>query len=244
MSSYRNFDHYISEGWLQQPKESFKALAALMRAHTEQPSGQLLDVGCATGELLGYLSRQFPNLNPTGVDVFDALLTAGRAQMPAATFLNASALELPAELRERFDFVTAVGVMSIFDEVQLETFWRNLLDVTAPGGIIVVLSPLNEYGVDTITRHRKRNPGSSMAWESGWNVFSTATIEETLQKFGHKVSFERFIFQPVLLQREDPVRTWTLPTAANAHQLTNGLKLLVDHYFMLVRKQPASQTKT
>lgn len=244
MSSYKNFDHYISEGWLQQPKESFKALAALMRSHAEQPSGQLLDVGCATGELLAYLSQQFPNLNPTGVDVFDALLTAGRTQMPAATFLNASALELPVALRERFDFVTAVGVMSIFDEIQLETFWRNLLDATAPGGLIAVLSPLNEYGVDTITRHRKRNPGSTLAWESGWNVFSTTTIEDTLQKMGHQVSFERFIFKPVLQQREDPVRTWTLPTATNSHQLTNGLKLLVDHYFMLVKKQGASQTTT
>jgi len=237
MSSYLNFDHYIDEGWLQQPKESFKALATHMRSHSENPCGQLLDVGCATGELLGYLSHQFPELKPTGVDVFDALLTAGRLRLPAATFLSASALDLPIEFRERFDFVTAVGVMSIFDEVQMEAFWRNLLDVTAPNGLIAVLSPLNEYGVDTVTRHRKRNPGSTLAWESGWNVFSTVTIEETLQKLGHTVSIERFVFTPVLQQREDPVRTWTLPTAANPHQLTNGLKLLVDHYFMLVRKQ-------
>lgn len=239
MSTYRNFDHYINEGWLQQPKESFKLLAKLLRQHADAPSGQLLDIGCATGELLGYLSHQFPNLKMTGVDVFDPLLTAGRAQMPTATFLKASALELPAVFRGQFDFVTAVGVMSIFDEIQMETFWRNLLDVTAPGGLIAVLSPLNEYGVDTITRHRKRNPDSAKAWESGWNIFSTATIEETLQELGHEVSFERFVFTPVLYQREDPVRTWTLATASNPHQLTNGLKLLIDHYFMLVRKNAA-----
>jgi trans-aconitate methyltransferase len=237
MSTYQNFNHYISEGWLQQPKESFKTLAELIRQHVNEPKGQLLDIGCATGELLGYLVQQFPHLNATGIDVFDALLNAGRDRMPIATFLNASALELPPALHNRFDFVTAVGVMSIFDEVQVETFWRNLLAATKPGGLITVLSPLNEYGVDTITRHRKRNPGSAVEWETGWNVFSTISIEEILSKMGQEVSFERFVFTPVLQQREDPVRTWTLPTATNPHQLTNGLKLLVDHYFMLVKKK-------
>lgn len=241
-SDYRNFGHYIDEGWLSQPKESFKALAGHIVEHDPEPAGQLLDIGCATGELMAYLSHQFPNLSVTGADVFDELLVTGRRLLPSANFVSASALELPSTFSQRFDFVTAVGVMSIFDEAQVETFWQNLLEVTKPGGLIAVLSPLNEYGIDTMISHRKRCNGVSMEWETGWNVFSLDTIKETLTELGHEASFKRFVFTPVLQRREDPVRTWTLATETNPHQLTNGLKLLVDHYFMLVKKWPATSS--
>lgn len=237
MADYRNFGHYIAEGWRAQPKESFKALAAHISAQRPPSTGRLLDVGCATGELLGFLAGSFPGLELVGADVFEDLLVTGRRLLPAAQFVNASALELPGEFRESFDVVTAVGVMSIFDDEQLLRFWQGLLDATRLGGMIAVLSPLNEYGVDTLVQHRKRRDGQRLDWETGWNVFSTDTIIETLAGLGQQVSFERFVFKPVLEPRPDPVRTWTLPTQKNPHQLTNGLKLLVDHYFMLVTKR-------
>lgn len=241
MSDYRNFGHYIAEGWQAEPKESFKALAAHLMSHAAEPKGALLDVGCATGELLGFLASKFSGLTVTGVDVFDELLQSAHRLLPGGTFANASALDLPVTFRERFDFVTAIGVMSIFDEDQLARFWENLLSVTKPGGFVAVLSPLNEYGVDLLVRHRKRKDGQVLPWETGWNVFSQETVRETLRAQGQAVSFERFVFKPVLPRKEDPVRTWTLPTADSPHQLTNGLKLLIDHYFMLVRKKSVGE---
>jgi len=53
---------------------------------------------------------------------------------------------------------------------------------------------------------------------------------------GAGLRLERFRFQGTLERRPDPVRTWTLATAEDPQQLTNGLKLLVDHYFMIARK--------
>jgi trans-aconitate methyltransferase len=241
MSDYRNFGHYIAEGWQAEPKESFKILAAHLMSHAAEPKGALLDVGCATGELLGFLGSKFPGLSVTGVDVFDELLQSAHRLLPGGTFANASALDLPVEFRDRFDFVTAIGVMSIFDEDQLARFWENLLSVTKPGGFVAVLSPLNEYGVDLLARHRKRKDGHVLPWETGWNVFSHETVRETLRAQGQAVSSERFVFKPVLPRKEDPVRTWTLPTADHPHQLTNGLKLLIDHYFMLVRKKSVGE---
>lgn len=237
-SDYRNYDHYIREGWLSQPKESAKRLADLMLKHQPRPAGQALDVGCATGELMAYLGARFPALSFTGADVFDELLETGRRLLPSAEFVNASVLELPASFKDRFDVVTAIGVMSIFDEDQLRLFWKNLLDSTKVGGWLAVLSPLNEYGIDAIIRHRKRRDGQLLAWESGWNVFSIETIREVLLELGQpEVTFERFVFEPVLLPKPDRIRTWTLPTRDHPHQLTNGLKLLVDHYFITLQKQ-------
>ena len=237
MSEYRNFEHYIADGWQPEPKESFKAVASHIVTHGPPHSGELLDVGCATGELMGFLAANFPSLSFTGADVFDELLASGRRLLPAAHFVNTSALGLPKDFVGRFDVVTAVGVMSIFDDAQLSVFWQNLLSAAKPGGLVLVLSPLNEYGVDTLIRHRKRRNGQRIDWETGWNVFSLDTIRDTLAGLGQEVHFDRFVFKPVLYPREDPVRTWTLPTERNSHQLTNGLKLLVDHYFMLVKKR-------
>lgn len=235
-AKYGNFAHYIGEGWSAEPKQSFLALAAYLEAERRQaPAGELLEIGCATGELMGYLGARFPDLRCSGVDVFDELLEQGRKNLPGATFVKASALALPATLHGRFDIVTAIGVASVFDETEIEVFWRNLVSAAKPGGTIAVLSPLNEFGVDTMVRHRKRREGSPLPWETGWNVFAIETITEIVESLGATLRIERFRFDGELTPKADPVRTWTLATEKDPKQLTNGLKLLVDHYFMIAR---------
>lgn len=242
-AAYRNFQHYIRDGWAAEPKESFKALAAhLIVECGGAPSGSLLDIGCATGELIGFLSTRFPDLRCTGVDIFDELLEQGRLRLPAVDFVRASALDLPDRWHGRFDVVTAVGVASVFDDEQIGIFWKNLLAAAKPGGLVVVLSPLNEYGVDTIIRHRKRIDGQTLRWETGWNVFAVETVREIVASLGGDLTTKRFRFEQRLEPKPDPVRTWTLPTEREPFQLTNGLKLLVDHYFMFVRT-PVAQEK-
>jgi trans-aconitate methyltransferase len=235
-AKYRNFGHYIGEGWSAEPKQSFVALASHLEAERGgELQGELLDIGCATGELIGYLGARFPRLRCTGVDVFDELLERCRQNVPAASFAKASALDLPASFNGRFDVVTAVGVASVFDETEIEAFWRNLVTAARPGGTIAVLSPLNEFGVDTMIRHRKRRDGAPLQWEKGWNVFAIETITEIVQSLGATLRIERFRFDGALAPKADPVRTWTMATEKDPKQLTNGLKLLVDHYFMIAR---------
>lgn len=234
-AAYQNHQHYLREGWSSQPKESFRRLGEMLAGEAPRPLERLLDVGCATGELIGYLQQRFEGLACTGVDVFAELLEEARRRLPQHAFVRGSVLELPGALRGQFDVVTAMGCMSIFDEAELGAFWDNLLGAARPGGLVVVLAPLNEYGCDTLVRHRKRVEGRRGAWETGWNVYSFETVSELLAARGLEVEFRRFAPRLLLPRRADPVRTWTLPTADNAHQLTNGLKLLVDHYFMLVK---------
>lgn len=233
---YRNHQHYIDKGWSAEPKQTFvKARAIVERTHAWE-NLDVLDVGCATGELLGYLQGSAASCRFAGVDVTDSLLDTARHLLPEAEFVNASALALPPAWCARFDVVLAIGCMSIFDHDELSTFWQQLLGAARPGGVVVVLSPLNEFGVDAVITHRKRSSGAAGPWERGWNVFSLDTVRETLQALGQEVGFERFELPFDLEPQQDPIRTWTIRTESRERQLTNGLKLLVDHYFVRVEK--------
>jgi len=229
---YRNHEHYLAEGWSKEPKEMFKVAGRIIAERKGLEGLRVLDVGCAAGEFLGYLNAIMAEATFTGVDVAEELLVAGRALFPEVDFINASALDLPSGLKD-FDLVCAMGCMSIFDESQIEIFWDNMFGAVRPGGLVLVLSPLNEYGVDAMIRHRKRFDGRPGPWETGWNIFAMETIRELVDARGARISFERFQIPMDLPRREDPVRTWTISTSDSPRQLMNGIKLLINHYFMI-----------
>src|SRR5262245_14455282 len=186
---YRNHQHYIAEGWSREPKETFKAAWSIIRREKGDSGLRILDVGCATGEFIGFLASVSNGCEFVGVDVVDALLEEASRLAPFGEFKNASALDLPIAFSGRFDVVTAIGCMSSFDETEIAKFWSSLVAAARPGGLIVVLSPLNRYGADVMTRHRKRVDGRIGAWEGGWNLFSIETIRETVESLGASVEF-------------------------------------------------------
>ena len=233
---YKNYYHYIQEEWSSQPKQSFLRLLHMVEQDKLPNNSHCLDIGCATGELIHFLSNHYSNFHFTGVDIFDALLDKAKNVLPKHTFLNQSVLNFPLEMTEKFDLITAVGVMSIFDEKELVTFWENILSAAKPGGKIYIFSPLNEYGVDLITIHRKRINARVGSWEKGWNIYSLETMHDILSSYSCAFAFEKFEVTLDLPRREDPVRTWTMTTASRSRQLTNGFKLLIDHYFIKVTK--------
>ncbi|WP_033068650.1 class I SAM-dependent methyltransferase [Thalassospira australica] len=235
-AAYRNHQHYINEGWSSEPKETFKSLARIIKRYSEHQDLNLLDVGCATGELLGFLSTEFECYRLVGADITQGLLDTGARLLPKAEFVLASALDLPESFAEQFDVVTSIGCMSIFNESEIESFWENLFAAVKPGGLVIVLSPLNEFGVDAMIRHRKRQEGEPGSWETGWNIFSQETISEIVANHSVDVKFERFRIPFAIERRDDPIRTWTMQTENKDLQLTNGLKLLIDHCFVVARK--------
>ncbi|MDI9817765.1 MULTISPECIES: class I SAM-dependent methyltransferase [unclassified Legionella] len=233
-AQYKNYQHYLIDGWTQQPKEMFKFLASQMESLIFPENANLLDIGCATGELIHFLSTQFKEINYTGTDVFDDLIVECKRHQPDKTFLNASVMNLPESFEKKFDIITVVSVISIFDENELATFWDNLFRVVKDNGVIFLLSPFNEFGVDCEIRHRKRIDNITGDWEKGWNIFSQETIIEHIKNRCKSWQFTPFKFDLELSPRKDPVRTWTMKTEKNEKQLVNGLKLMIDHYLLQI----------
>ncbi len=51
-TQYKNYHHYLTDGWSKEPKEMFKFLAEQMKTLPLISGQKVLDIGCATGELI------------------------------------------------------------------------------------------------------------------------------------------------------------------------------------------------
>lgn len=235
VSSYKNYQHYLNDGWSKEPKKMFQFLIQVIAELDLPEDAKLLDIGCATGELIHYLNSHFPKFQYTGTDVFDELINECKQLQPNQQFLNADVKHLPVSFSQQFDLITVVSVISIFSFKELDLFWDNLFRSVKPGGYILVLSPFNEYGIDCEITHRKRMDGKTGSWEKGWNIFSLETMKEQIAHRGGSLEITPFVFDRPLATKPDPIRTWTMSTEKNPHQLVNGLKLMVDHYLLKIK---------
>lgn len=235
MKEYLNHQHYIDEGWSKTPKKTFIELLKLMQNENISEKTNFLDVGCATGELIHYLKREFKDSDFSGIDVTEALINEAKKYQPEVNFNVGSILdEVPIEWAGRFDVVTLMGVLSIFDEEALDTCLQNLFTLTKKGGKIFILSPFNEYGIDALIKHRKNFKKAKETWEAGWNIFSLETIREKIENKCASLQVIPFNVDFQITPKIDPIRTWTTQVQDNPFQLTNGLKLLINHYFLCI----------
>ena len=102
--------------------------------------GDVLDVGCGTGEnalYLASLGRRVVGVDAAPTAVARARAKAAERALPA-TFLVADALDL-AKLRRRFETVVDCGLFHTFEPEQRRLYAHSLCEVLSPGGTLHVL---------------------------------------------------------------------------------------------------------
>jgi SAM-dependent methyltransferase len=225
-AKYRG-DFYLEEDRAAEPKEIFKLLASLLGEDPFRRNGALLDVGCATGELLHYLGRRFPDLSLHGIDVNEDFLDRARRLVPNARFTLGALEDVTAVPPSSVDYCIVSGVVGIFDEI--EPLLSNILSWLKGGGTTLIVSQFNEDPVDVVMRYRRAEEADT-GWEKGWNIFARATVDRYLAA-DHRVGRWDYVpFRiPFALPRvKDPMRTWTIATDLNRYQLFNGARQMVD----------------
>ncbi len=225
---YRNYQHYIREGWAKEPKFTFRRIVETLKLKNMK-NARLLDIGCATGELISIMQSQFPSWSFLGIDIFDDLIKQAREYIPEHEFMRSDFLGLDDRFYGTFDFITGVGVISLFAGDDLDFFWEKAARLLKPGGTILILGPLNEFGIDMDLKHRKWMHGRRGEWERGWSIPSRQSVELAISQ--HFAAWSVSSYEPGLdlEPNEDPIRTWTVQYQNKNRQLTNGLKLLVDY---------------
>jgi len=181
---------YLKEERHDEPKEIFKKLSSIISefvVHEDELC--MLDVGCATGELVYYLEKQFPNVSYYGIDVSDDMLNLAKRKIGFAKLNNQSILELPLWVDMQFDVVLCLGVIGIFDEIEITL--SNLISSLKDGGRLLLSEQFSDDSIDVIMRYRRVDSGENV-WESGWNIFSMKTIEDIAKQYDKKVKWHEF----------------------------------------------------
>ena len=135
----RDFESYYREGdppWdLGHPQPEIVTLAA-----DGEIVGDVLDVGCGTGENalhLASLGRRVLGIDGAPTVIERARAKAAARGLPAA-FLVADALDL-AKLRRRFETAVDCGLFHTFEPEQRRPYAHSLCEVLSPGGTLHLL---------------------------------------------------------------------------------------------------------
>jgi SAM-dependent methyltransferase len=140
-------------------------------------SGDVLDVGCGTGEHA--LMAAEAGWATVGIDVSSTAIRLAQAKAQergiAARFIVADALRLES-LGEQFDVVLDCGLFHVFDDADRPPFVESLAGVTRTGGRYYMLCFSDEeptgWGPRRITQAEIRD-----AFTQGWRVDSIERAE-------------------------------------------------------------------
>ena len=125
---------YLNEDRKDTPKENFKFL--LDKLPYSLNHKRVMDIGCATGDFLHYLSKLFPDASLFGLDVYKELIDVAKKEVPSVE--KYYELDISSEISDigKFDVVTCLGVLSIFDDIEKAV--SNLTSLTKPGGKLFI----------------------------------------------------------------------------------------------------------
>ncbi len=236
-TSYKRGNHYLNEfNDLKTPKKKFIEIIGQIDKTFKKKKLRLLDIGSANGEFLNLINNKHPSWYTEGIETQKKLIRKSMELTPKLNIINCSVLDLKKFVKKKFDVVTAIGLLQIFDEKEVIKALDNINSVLNNRGHLFILSPFNKYGIDMILKFNDRKVSNNLNWQSGWNIFSIDFYKNYAKKRKLKISIVPFELDFKLKETEDKIRTWTIKTKSNPFQLTNGLQLLVDLYIIKLSK--------
>lgn len=119
--------------------QGFELEAFLKNLKNKEKKLNILDIGCGGGNVVGFLSKKFPNWTITGVDVSKTALLAARSKYPKINFKMAGINKLPFKSNS-FDVVIVLDVLE-----HIEGYKAALIEVKRvmkPDSVLFIATPL------------------------------------------------------------------------------------------------------
>jgi len=227
---------YTTEDYIKSPKDQFKRVFQWLQRNINNNNSstfELIDLGCARGELIYFLNQNIENVNFTGVDYSENLIKLANELNNELNvcFVVGDVEEYKTD--KKFDFLTTVGVIEYLDFP--EKIVKKIGSLLKKGGKAFILNIFNEYDIDV--RIRYRNNQYFNEYKSGWSLHSLKTFREILNQNDLKIcKQEKFFPDFVLEPKEDPARSWMVKMPNGEFKYTNGLSQLYDAYVLEVEK--------
>ncbi|MDD5618127.1 MAG: class I SAM-dependent methyltransferase [Candidatus Omnitrophica bacterium] len=226
---------YLNEDRRDRPKECFKFIAREAHQFIKKiKNPKIVDVGCATGEFLYYLSKIYPQGQFTGIDIVPQLIKRAKNNVRDAKFLIGDIYTGRGLPNNKFDVVFCTGVASIFDNYK--PFLDNLLKICNKDGRIYIFTFFNPEDVDVLVK--VRYSGEKGAWQAGWNIFSKKTIGNYLDAKGLFYIFKDWKINIDLPKSKvDSLRSRTLKLKDGTRLVTIGAQLMLHFYLLEIRSR-------
>jgi SAM-dependent methyltransferase len=116
---------------------------------------EFLEIGCGNGYVLQGIGAAQPDLDLTGAELFVEGLRIARSRLPAATFLQLDAREIPFD--QAFDSIGAFDVLEHIEED--EAVLEQLRQAIRPGGGLLLTVPQHPWlwsAADEYAHHKRR----------------------------------------------------------------------------------------
>ncbi len=219
---------YLKENRYEKTKDSFKFLINLIRKKIKKNKKySIIDIGCANGELIYQLEKNFKNLKITGLDIRSDLIKKAKKNVSANVKFIKKNIFVSQKL-PKFDLIICSGVIGICDNPQF--FFNNILKMINKKGSIYLFHHFNKYNFNVFVKYQDLDKNNFL--QSGWNIFSLNYIKKFFKK--KKIKFYKFsINKTIQPNKNDPIRTWTVKIKGNNY-FTNGLNLLLDQYWIRI----------
>jgi cyclopropane fatty-acyl-phospholipid synthase-like methyltransferase len=232
MKKIRDHDKfYLKSNRYNKPKECFKLLKNILKKRLKKNSTyDLLDIGCANGELLYYLNKKFKNINFHGADVRTDLINLAKKKLPSIIKLERLDYNKKQIIKKKYDIIICSGVISIFDN--LDIVMNNIKQSSTKDTFLYFFGSFNTYDFDTRVAYKDLN-SKIKNFQSGWNLWSIKTIQSYFKKKIIKYPFE--IKKNVKRNKNDFMRSWTV-TVNNKLHFINAISFLQNQMWLEIKK--------
>ena len=211
-------------------KEYFKLTINCLKNYKNKVN--LVDVGCASGDFLNFLSKK-KNFNLTGIDFSKTSLDLAKEKVPNATFRLLD-LKKKINLNKKYDICTCLGTLSAFDDKF--KIIDKLVNLVKNKGELIILDLVNEHDVNVLVRYQN-NFENKDEWLSGFNTYSKKYWSQKL-KLNSKITsftFKKFDIKKKIIQnKKNPMRAWT-EKRKNKNQIMVGTGQLLNYYFVKIK---------
>lgn len=221
---------YLNENRYDNPKESFKQVADLLKLRDCIFTESLIDLGCATGEFLYFVRQINPSIKLDGREFSINMVNSSKEfLLKHKVNIDFGDVRSLAEVKDSsFDFVTMFGlfgVTSVFEDFR--PIFDEMIRIAKNGGTCLNHMLVNELDIDVVFKYMK--PGTKI--EGTGNKFSLRSIQDFLE---HHPLVKNFKFvkheMPFDIKKtEDLMRTWT-EKINGKRTLWNGLNMEVSLY--------------
>ncbi len=226
---------YLDTKRFKKPKEIFKHSIDILNKLNFKKKKSLVDICCANGEFLYLLKKKFKNWDFTGIDICKEYIEVAKShnELIDIKFIHKNFMSI----NTKWDIVFMHG--SLQTQKDFEPWINKLLKIVNKNGYIFITSYFNPYDVDMkIEFCDNSNDMTKGIWRSDYNFHSQFSVSKFLKKKCKSFKFFK-IPMNVEIKRSKKmphINSWTLKDIKGNNILTNGMKLILDDYLLLIKK--------